>query len=46
VIELLRRMLGALLGAPPQQPEPELPPAERLDAAHQKLKETIPPPED
>ena len=43
---LLRRILQALLGAPPQPAEPELPPAERLDAAHQRLKETIPPPED
>jgi hypothetical protein len=44
VIGLLRRILQALRGAPPQQAERELPPGERLDAAHQRLKETIPPP--
>jgi hypothetical protein len=43
---LLRRILQALLGAPPQRKEQELPPAERLDAAQQRLKETIPPPEE
>jgi hypothetical protein len=44
VIGLLRRILQALLGAPPQQAE--LGTSERLDAAHQRLKERIPPPED
>jgi hypothetical protein len=44
VTGLLRRILQALLGAPPQQAELEVPPAQRLDAAHQRLKDTIPPP--
>jgi hypothetical protein len=44
VIGLLRRILQALLGGAPQQPEPGT--AERLDAAHQRLKETIQPPDD
>jgi hypothetical protein len=44
VIELLRRILKALLGAPPQPPE--LGTNERLDAAQQRLKETIPPPDE
>jgi hypothetical protein len=44
VIGLLRRMLQALLGAPPQPAE--LGTSERLDAAQQRLKETIQPPED
>ena len=46
VRSLLRRILQALLGAQPQRTETELPPGERLDAAHRKLKETIPPRED
>jgi hypothetical protein len=46
VRRLLRRILQALLGAPPQPTERELPPGERLDAAQQRLKETIPPPEE
>jgi hypothetical protein len=49
VIELLRRILEALRGARPQTPElttAERLTAERLDAAHARLKETIPPPED
>jgi hypothetical protein len=46
VIRLLRRMVQALLGAPTQAAEPELPPAERLDAAHERLKDEIPPRED
>jgi hypothetical protein len=44
VIGLLRRILQALVGAPPQRTE--LGTSERLDAAQQRLKETIPPPED
>jgi hypothetical protein len=44
VIRLLRRIWAALAGESPRDPEPE--PAERLDAAHQRLKETIPPRED
>jgi hypothetical protein len=45
VIGLLRRILQALIGDKPQ-PSGELAPAERLDAAQEKLKETIPPRED
>jgi hypothetical protein len=37
-------MLQALLGAPPRQAE--LGTSERLDAAQQRLKDTIPPPSD
>jgi hypothetical protein len=44
VTGLLRRILQALLGNRPQPPEPTT--AERLDAAHERLKETIPPPDD
>ena len=44
MIRLLRRLLKALLGDARQPPELE--PAERLDAAHQRLKDTIPPPDD
>jgi hypothetical protein len=44
VIGLLRRILQALLGAAP--PPAELGTSERLDAAQQRLKDTIPPPDD
>jgi hypothetical protein len=49
VIGLLRRILTTLAGRKPKPQEP--PPAmgesaERLDAAHRKLKQTIPPRED
>jgi transcriptional regulator GlxA family with amidase domain len=44
VTRLLRRIFQALLGAPPQRAE--LGTSERLDAAHRRLKETIPPPEE
>jgi hypothetical protein len=44
VIGLLRRIFQALLGSQP--PPPELSAAERLDAAHERLKETIQPPDD
>jgi hypothetical protein len=44
VIGLLRRILQALLGAPPQPAE--LGTSERLDAAQQRLKETIPSPDE
>jgi hypothetical protein len=45
VTGLLRRILQALLGNRRQQhPEPTT--AERLDAAHERLKETIPPPDE
>ena len=44
MIGLLRRILNALLGNAPQPPEPGA--AERLDAAHERLKETIQPPDD
>ena len=50
MIGLLRRILNALRGGAPQQlgsePEPERVSPERLDAAHEQLKETIPPRED
>ncbi len=47
----LRRALVALLGGqtsppPEQNPEPPEKPAERLDAAKRRLKDTIPPPEE
>jgi hypothetical protein len=51
VIGGLRRALVALLGgqtSPPrgQNDEPSEEPAERIDAAKRRLKDTIPPPED
>jgi hypothetical protein len=46
VIGLLLRMLRGLLGQAPDPQPVERPPAERIEAAKQQLKETIPPPED
>jgi hypothetical protein len=46
VIGLLRRILQALRGGGLQPRGRELQPGERLDAAHEKLKQTIPPRQD